>query len=101
MHVADLTDNGYLASADWATFNGKGSGTVTSVTGTAPVVSSGGSTPAISMHVADLTDNGYLASADWATFNGKRPLLSAATVAGYLASADWATPASAAALGGA
>lgn len=31
-HVADATHNGYLASADWNTFNSKGSGTVTSVT---------------------------------------------------------------------
>jgi len=23
MHVADASDNGYLASADWSTFNGK------------------------------------------------------------------------------
>ena len=108
------TSSGYLSSTDWNTFN-NANGTVTSVTGTAPVVSSGGATPAISMHVADLTDNGYLASADWATFNGKgsgtvtsvtgtAPVVSSggATPAismhvadrtdnGYLASADWAT----------
>jgi len=30
-HVADTTHNGYLSSTDWNTFNGKGSGTVTSV----------------------------------------------------------------------
>jgi hypothetical protein len=46
-------------------------GTVTSVTGTAPVVSSGGSTPAISMAAANTTTNGYLTSTDWNTFNGK------------------------------
>ena len=46
-------------------------GTVTSVTGTAPVVSSGGNTPAISMAAANTTTNGYLTSTDWNTFNGK------------------------------
>ena len=47
------------------------SGTVTSVTGTAPVVSSGGATPAISMPAATTSVNGYLTSTDWTTFNGK------------------------------
>ena len=44
---------------------------VTSVTGTAPVVSSGGSTPAISMAAATTSVNGYLTSTDWTTFNNK------------------------------
>ena len=48
-------------------------GTVTSVTGTAPVVSSGGATPAISMAAATGSVNGYLTSTDWTTFNGKAP----------------------------
>jgi hypothetical protein len=47
------------------------SGTVTSVTGTAPVVSSGGATPAISMPAATTSVNGYLTSTDWTTFNNK------------------------------
>ena len=46
-------------------------GTVTSVTGTAPVVSSGGNTPAISMAAATGSVNGYLTSTDWTTFNNK------------------------------
>lgn len=46
-------------------------GTVTSVTGTSPVVSSGGTTPAISMPAATSSVNGYLTSADWTTFNSK------------------------------
>ena len=46
-------------------------GTVTSVTGTAPVVSSGGATPAISMPAATGSVNGYLTSTDWTTFNNK------------------------------
>jgi len=90
-------------------------GTVTSVTGTAPVVSSGGATPAISMAAASSTVNGYLTSTDWTTFNSKgsgtvtsvsatSPVTStggatptiaipAATtsVNGYLTSTDWTT----------
>lgn len=49
------------------------SGTVTAVTGTAPVVSSGGTAPAISMPVATALVDGYLSSTDWATFNAKQP----------------------------
>jgi len=92
-------------------------GTVTSVTGTSPVVSSGGNTPAISMPAATSSVNGYLTSADWTTFNGKQPsgtyvtsvtatspvtstggttptiAMPAATtsVSGYLTSTDWTT----------
>lgn len=36
---------GCLSAADWTTFNNKGAGTVTGVTATWPVVSSGGATP--------------------------------------------------------
>jgi hypothetical protein len=50
---------------------GGGGGFVTAVTGTAPVVSSGGATPAISMAAASGSVNGYLTSTDWNTFNGK------------------------------
>ena len=54
-------------------------GTVTSVTGTAPVVSSGGATPAISMAAATTSVNGYLTSTDWTTFNGKQAALVSGT----------------------
>jgi len=53
------------------TFVTPATGTVTSVTGTAPVVSSGGATPAISMAAATTSVNGYLTSTDWNIFNGK------------------------------
>ena len=92
--AATTSVNGYLTSTDWTTFNGKqaalvsgtniktvnstsllGSGDVsvgvTSVTGTAPVVSSGGATPAISMAAATGSVSGYLTSTDWTTFNNK------------------------------
>lgn len=88
---------------------------VSAVTGTAPVVSSGGTTPAISMAAANTSTNGYLTSTDWNTFNSKgsgtvtgvtatspvvssggtAPVISlpAATTSadGYLTSADWNT----------
>jgi len=69
--TASATNRGALSAADWTTFNNKGSGTVTSVTGTAPVVSSGGTTPAISMAAATASVSGYLTSTDWTTFNSK------------------------------
>ena len=46
-------------------------GTVTGVTGTAPIVSSGGTAPVISITLASSTTNGYLSSANWNTFNNK------------------------------
>lgn len=48
---------------------------VTSVTGTSPIVSSGGTTPAISITQATTSTNGYLSSTDWNTFNGKQAQL--------------------------
>jgi len=113
--TASATNRGALSSTDWTTFNNKGSGTITSVTGTAPVVSSGGTTPAISMAAATASVNGYLTSTDWTTFNGKgsgtvtsvtgtAPVVSSggatpaismaaatASVNGYLTSTDWTT----------
>ena len=70
---SSASSNGWLSSIDWNTFNNKQpAGTyVTSVTGTAPVVSSGGTTPAISMAAATSSVNGYLTSTDWNTFNNK------------------------------
>jgi len=119
MPVATATTSGYLASADWSTFNSKqAAGTyVTSVAGTSPVVSSGGTTPALSIPVATATTNGYLSSTDWSTFNSKQaagtyvtsvagttPIVSSggttpalsipvatATTNGYLSSTDWST----------
>ena len=92
-------------------------GTVTSVTGTAPIQSSGGNTPAISITQATTSTNGYLSSTDWNTFNNKQPAgsyvtsvgatspvtssggttptiampASSSTVSGYLTSTDWNT----------
>jgi hypothetical protein len=107
-----LTSAGTGATPTWTTPT---TGTVTSVTGTAPVVSSGGTAPAISMAAATASVDGYLTSTDWNTFNSKgsgtvtsvsatTPITStggttptiampAATtsVSGYLTSTDWTT----------
>jgi hypothetical protein len=48
-------------------------GTVTAVTGVAPIASSGGTTPAISISQATTSTDGYLSSTDWNTFNNKQP----------------------------
>ncbi|MBP8113812.1 MAG: hypothetical protein KAY50_00575 [Chitinophagaceae bacterium] len=69
--TASSTKRGVLSSIDWSTFNNKGNGTVTAVSGTSPVVSSGGTTPAISMPAANTSVNGYLTSSDWNSFNNR------------------------------
>jgi hypothetical protein len=73
--------NGSVArTISYNTIGAQPSGTyVTSVTGTAPVVSSGGTTPAISMAAATTSVNGYLTSTDWTTFNGKQAALVSGT----------------------
>jgi hypothetical protein len=50
---------------------GGGGGGVTSVSGTAPIASSGGATPAISISQASTSTDGYLSQTDWDTFDGK------------------------------
>ena len=106
-----------LTSAATARTNlGLGSA-VTAVTATAPVLSSGGTTPVLSMAKAASGVDGYLAGSDWTTFNSKgsgtvtgvtvsglplstggtetAPVISIAqasgTTAGYLSSTDWTT----------
>lgn len=65
-----ITDgNGVLS---WGTPN---AGTVTTVTASAPLSSSGGATPNITIAQASGTTSGYLASGDWTTFNNKQNAL--------------------------
>jgi hypothetical protein len=63
-----LTSAGTGNTPTWTTPT---TGTVTSVTGTAPIASTGGATPAISISQATTSTDGYLSSTDWNTFNGK------------------------------
>jgi hypothetical protein len=61
-----------------------GGGTVTSVSGTAPIsVTNGTTTPAITIAQATTTTNGYLSSVDWNTFNGKQSAITAAATTTY------------------
>ena len=55
-------------------------GAVISVTGTAPITSSGGSNPAIGIPQATALADGYLDSADWSTFNSKQDPITLTTV---------------------
>jgi trimeric autotransporter adhesin len=54
-----------------STGGGGGGGSVNSVTGTAPIASTGGVNPDISISQATTSTNGYLSSTDWNTFNSK------------------------------
>lgn len=51
--------------------DGAGSNGVTTVTASAPLSSSGGTSPNITISQANTTTNGYLSSTDWNTFNNK------------------------------
>ena len=79
-HVADATHSGYLATADWNTFNGKENAFVagsisTSTTGV--TVGSGanstvGPNVTVDIQTATTAQPGLLSAADWNTFNGKQ-----------------------------
>jgi hypothetical protein len=47
-------------------------GTVTSVTASSPLASSGGATPNITIQQSSGSQNGFLSSTDWTTFNNKQ-----------------------------
>ena len=55
------------------------SGTVTSVTASSPLSSSGGATPNISISQASGSTDGYLSSIDWTTFNNKQNTITLTT----------------------
>lgn len=99
--TASAANRGALSAADWSTFNSKGNGTITSVTGTAPIASSGGVTPAIS--IADAAADGTTKGAATFTasdFNATSGLVSidytngqaaSGSAKGFLTSTDWTT----------
>ena len=62
----------YCDGTNYVTNPAASGGTVLGVTGTAPVASSGGTNPVISMAQANSTTNGWLLSTDWAAFNAKQ-----------------------------
>ena len=69
-----LTTDGTTAS--WATLPPSG---VSAVTASAPLASSGGATPNITITQASGSTNGYLSSTDWNTFNNKQNALTLTT----------------------
>lgn len=83
---SDTSTNGYLSSTDWDTFNNKGS--VTGVSATSPIASTGGTSPTISISLADTSTNGYLSSTDWNTFNGKSSYTAADDAVGSITEWD-------------
>jgi len=54
-----------------AVTSGTTTGAVLSVIGSSPIISSGGTTPTISIQQASAVQHGYLSSTDWNTFNSK------------------------------
>ena len=84
-----------------ASYNGSTAVTIANtgvlgVTGTAPVASSGGQNPVISMPAATTSVDGYLTSTDWNTFNNKQPagtyVNSVSGTAGRITSTGGVTP---------
>ncbi len=72
--TASAVNRGALSSADWTTFNSKGSGTITNIATSSPIT--GGpitSTGTIGITQSTTSTNGYLSSTDWNTFNNKVP----------------------------
>jgi hypothetical protein len=65
----------FFDGTNYVTTPAASGGTVLSVTATAPVASTAGTNPVISMAQATAIVNGWLSSADWATFNGKQNAL--------------------------
>jgi hypothetical protein len=79
---AGTAADGYLSQTDWNTFNNKTdtTGTVTNVSGTAPIsVTNGNTTPAISIAQASTSVNGFLSATNWTTFNNKQDELVSGT----------------------
>jgi len=69
-----LCSDATIGAAVWAVVS-----VVSDVTATAPLSSSGGATPDISITQASSGSDGYLSSADWNTFDGKQDALTAGT----------------------
>ena len=82
--ASSSSQNGYLSSTDWSTFNGKQnaltignlsettSSVLTITGGTSSIIGSG---LTIAVKQAGSGQNGYLSSTDWSTFNGKQNAL--------------------------
>jgi hypothetical protein len=72
IQVANGSQNGYLSSSDWTTFNSKQS----ALTFSSPLVNTAGT---VSIPAATSSVNGYLTSTDWVTFNAKQGAITLTT----------------------
>jgi hypothetical protein len=81
VEISEFNGSGYVSKSitGQEIIDGASGGGVTDVTGTDPIVSTGGSTPDISIRQSGSIDDGYLSSSDWNTFNNKQDLLISGT----------------------
>jgi hypothetical protein len=80
--ILKWSGSAWACAADNDTNSG---GTVTSVGGSAPIVSSGGATPVLLIARASASASGYLAAGDWTSFASKVASIAATTGGGLLA----------------
>lgn len=69
-NIKTINSTSILGSGDIAISSG-----VTDVTGTSPIVSTGGTTPDISISQSGAATDGYLSTGDWNAFNNKQDAL--------------------------
>lgn len=81
VEISEFNGSGYVSKSitGQEIIDGASGGGVTDVTATAPISSSGGSTPDISIPQASTIDDGYLSSIDFSTFNAKQDELISGT----------------------
>jgi hypothetical protein len=74
VEISEFNGSGYVSKSitGQEIIDGASGSGVTDVTGTDPIVSTGGATPDISIRQSGATDDGYLSSGDWNAFNNKQ-----------------------------
>jgi trimeric autotransporter adhesin len=78
VEISEFNGSGYVSKSitGQEIIDGASGGGVTDVTATAPLSSTGGSTPDIAITQAGAADDGYLSTGDWNAFNNKQDALS-------------------------
>jgi hypothetical protein len=78
VEISEFNGSGYVSKSitGQEIIDGASGGGVTDVTATAPLSSTGGSTPDIAITQAGAADDGYLSTGDWNAFNSKQDALS-------------------------
>lgn len=79
--VAEEISIGTGLSLSGGILSATASGSVTDVTASTPLFSSGGATPNITIQQSSGSQNGYLSSTDWTTFNSKQSALTFGSIA--------------------